>query len=95
MKKALVIGMVILGLVILTGCEAWERTKKEWDSNYGSGQGCELTIYSGTKEELTEYEGKFNLSCSNGRIEFKEDGGVEIFIQGISDTAIQEEKQDL
>lgn len=92
MKKVLVICMAILGLLTLTGCEAWERTKKEWDSNYDGGLNRKMVIYSEAGDVLAEYEGKFDISYSDGRIKFMQDGKMRNIYLGNSATVIVEEQ---
>ena len=92
MKKIMSVIMVVLGLATLTGCEAWERTKKEWSSNTDGGLDRKMIIYSEGGEVLAEYEGKFDISYSNGRIKFMENGKMRNIYLGNSATVIVEEQ---
>ena len=86
--------MVVLGLSTLTGCggESWERMKKEWNSNYDGGLDRKMIIYSEAGDVLAEYEGKFDISYSDGRIKFMENGKMRNIYLGNSATVIVEEQ---
>lgn len=92
MKKIMSVIMVVLGLATLTGCETWERMKKEWSSNTDGGLDRKMIIYSEGGEVLAEYEGKFDISYSNGRIKFMENGKMRNIYLGNSATVIVEEQ---
>ncbi len=93
MKKIMSVIMVVLGLATLTGCETWERMKKEWSSNTDGGLDRKMIIYSEGGEVLAEYEGKFDISYSDGRIKFMENGKMRNIYLGNSATVIVEEQQ--
>lgn len=92
MKKIMSVIMVVLGLATLTGCETWERMKKEWSSNTDGGLDRKMIIYSEGGEVLAEYEGKFDISYSDGRIKFMENGKMRNIYLGNSATVIVEEQ---
>lgn len=92
MKKIMSVIMVVLGLATLTGCETWERMKKEWSSNTDGGLDRKIIIYSEAGEVLAEYEGKFDISYSDGRIKFMENGKMRNIYLGNSATVIVEER---
>lgn len=92
MKKIISVIMVVLGLATLTGCETWERMKKEWSSNTDGGLDRKMIIYSEGGEVLAEYEGKFDISYSDGRIKFMENGKMRNIYLGNSATVIVEEQ---
>ena len=49
-------------LLTLTGCdESWERTKKDWDSNYNGGLKRSISVYSYDGNLLKTYEGKCDI----------------------------------
>lgn len=92
MKKIMTVIMVVLGLATLTGCETWERMKKEWSSDMEGGLQRKMTIYSESGDVLAEYEGKFDISYSDGRIKFMENGKMRNIYLGNSATVIVEEQ---
>lgn len=93
MKKMFVISMIALGLTTLTGCsESFERFKKEITSNYDGGLERKMIIYSESGEVLAEYEGRFDIEYSEGRIKFMENGKMRKIYLGNSATAIVEEQ---
>lgn len=49
-------------LLTLTGCgESWERTKKDWDSNYNGGLKRTISVYSYDGNLLKKYSGKCDI----------------------------------
>lgn len=74
-KKIMLISLILIVLIILTGCESWKRTKKDWNSNM-SGLDRVLKVYSYDGELIAAYEGKFDISeNSNGtKVKFDIDG---------------------
>lgn len=92
MKKILLSVSLCLGLTFMTGCsEAWNRNMKEWQSNHGGGLSRKMVIYSENGEILAEYDGKFDISYSDGRIKFLQDGKMRNIYIGNSATVIVEE----
>lgn len=92
MKKIIAMFAVVLGLSSLVGCESVERWKKEWSSECEGGLERKMVIYSENGEVLAEYEGKFDVSYSDGRIKFLQDGKMRNIYLGNSATVIVEEK---
>ena len=92
MKKSFFISLLILGLATLTGCETIERIKKEWSSDMDGGLQRKMVIYSEGGDVLAEYEGKFDISYSDGRIKFMENGKMRNIYLGNSATVIVEEQ---
>lgn len=93
MKKILLSVSLCLGLTFMTGCsEAWQRELKSWESNHGGGLNRKMVVYSESGEILAEYDGKFDISYSDGRIKFLQDGKMRNIYLGNSATVIVEEQ---
>ena len=94
MKNKVAVGLMVLGLVGLTGCssEGFERLKKDMNSAYNGGLNRHMIIYSETGDILAEYEGKFDIEYTDGRIRFMESGKMRNIYLGNSATVIVEEK---
>lgn len=61
MVKKLVIVSALLALSLITGCESWARTMKDWDSNSG-GLNRVMKVYDNQGHTLATYEGKFDIA---------------------------------
>ena len=69
--KKLILGTVITGSVLLSGCTMWEDTVTSFQSNT-KGLEREITVYSKTGEVLKTYEG------TNVRTEVNDGGQIMI-----------------
>lgn len=76
--------LIIVGLMIFASCTGanWERTKKDWASNYGGGIERKVTAYSYTGEELNSWTGKFDISQQENEVKFDMQDGRRVIIRG-------------
>lgn len=59
MKK---IAFILAVLVLLTGCgEAWKRTVKDLESNFGGGINRSVTVFDYQGDTLANWTGKFDV----------------------------------
>lgn len=59
MKKILI---AIAAMLLLTGCgEAWKRTVKDFQSNYGGGINRSVTVFDYQGDTLANWTGKFDV----------------------------------
>lgn len=73
MGKLKYIVMITLLIVICTGCESWERTKKSWSSEM-NGLNRVVNVYSYNGELIATYEGKIDLEENENKVLFDLDG---------------------
>lgn len=61
-KKIITVFISCALLITFAGCgESWERTKKDWDSNYNGGLKRSISVYSYDGNLLKTYEGKCDI----------------------------------
>ncbi|EIJ79136.1 hypothetical protein PB1_16304 [Bacillus methanolicus PB1] len=92
MKKNKLAVMLALGLslVSMTGCESFERAKKDIDSEFG-GLERVATVYDSNGNEIKRYEGKFDIEVNEYGNKIKFDiNGKRVLIYNA--TVIVEEK---
>ena len=72
MRKIL---LVVVLVMVLSGCESWQRTKKDISSDFSGGISRTLTVYDYTGKEIKKYEGKFDIQETEGnKIKFDMNG---------------------
>jgi hypothetical protein len=49
----------------LTGCAAWDRQVKDWESSQGNGLKRTLTVYDNSGNEIKKYTGKFDIETND------------------------------
>lgn len=73
MEKLKYIVMIALLIVMCTGCESWERTKKSWSSEM-NGLNRVVNVYSYNGELIATYEGKIDLEENENKVLFDLNG---------------------
>lgn len=73
MEKLKYIVMIALLIVMCTGCESWERTKKSWSSEI-NGLNRVVNVYSYNGELIATYEGKIDLEENENKVLFDLNG---------------------
>lgn len=58
MKKFI---LIITALLLLTGCESWKRTVKDFQSDYGGGLYRTVTVYDYQGDTIKQWTGKFDV----------------------------------
>lgn len=74
MKKIKYLVLILLAIVMCTGCESWERTKKSWSSDIGGGLNRVINVYSYDGKLIATYEGKIDLEENEGKVLFDLNG---------------------
>lgn len=74
MKKNKFLAIIILLIVICTGCESWERTKKSLGSEFGGGLNRTVNVYSYNGKLIATYEGKIDLEVNEDKVLFDLNG---------------------
>ncbi len=75
-KKILIAGLTIAILcATLAGCASFEREVKNLESELNNGLNREVIVYSATGEEISRFEGKFDIQYENGRVLFDDENG--------------------
>lgn len=90
--KKIIVGVLTIGIIFLfCGCgESWERTKKDWDSNYNGGLERTISVYSYEGNLLKTYKGKCDIEENeSNKILFDIDGKRVIIYNAV---VIAEEK---
>lgn len=90
--KKIIVGVLTIGIIFfLCGCgESWERTKKDWDSNYNGGLKRSISVYSYDGNLLKTYEGKCDIEENDSnKVLFDIDGKRVIIYNAV---VIAEEK---
>lgn len=61
--KKIIVGVLTIGIIfLLCGCgESWERTKKDWNSEYNGGLERTISVYSYEGNLLKTYKGKCDI----------------------------------
>ena len=72
-EKLKYIVMIALLIVMCTGCESWERTKKSWSSEM-NGLNRVVNVYSYNGELIATYEGKIDLEENENKVLFDLNG---------------------
>lgn len=73
MKRIKFLVLILLAIGMCTGCESWERTKKDWDSEMG-GLNRVVNVYSYDGKLIATYEGKIDLEENEGKVLFDLNG---------------------
>jgi outer membrane lipoprotein-sorting protein len=92
MKKIIIFTILILMVIILTGCgESFQRSVKTFKSEYTGGLERKIEVYSATGELLKTYEGKLDIETneSGNKVLFDMNGKRTIIYNA---TVIVEEK---
>lgn len=95
MKKKLITGLLILGIVALfTGCEeseSYKRHQKTIESEYNGGLNRIVTVYANDGKVIKTYEGKFDIEDTEAgnKVLFDSDGKRVILYNA---TVVVEEK---
>lgn len=90
--KKIIVGVLTIGIIVLLcGCgESWERTKKDWDSEYNGGLERTISVYSYEGNLLKTYKGKCDIEENeSNKILFDIDGKRVIIYNAV---VIAEEK---
>lgn len=90
--KKIIVGVFTIGIIVLLcGCgESWERTKKDWDSEYNGGLERTISVYSYEGNLLKTYKGKCDIEENeSNKILFDIDGKRVIIYNAV---VIAEEK---
>lgn len=58
MKKFI---LIITALLLLTGCESWKRTVKDFQSDYGGGLYRTVTVLDYQGDTIKQWTGKFDV----------------------------------
>lgn len=70
-KKLIVGFLAIVILLTLAACgESWERTKKNYDSEYNGGLDRTITVYDYTGNKIAEYSGKCDIQTNENKVLF-------------------------
>lgn len=75
--KKIIVGVLAIGIIfLLCGCgESWERTKKNWNSEYNGGLERTISVYSYDGNLLKTYKGKCDIEENeSSKILFDIDG---------------------
>ena len=73
MKKIKVLVLILLTIGMCTGCESWERAKKDWDSEMG-GLNRVVNVYSYDGKLIATHEGNLDLQENEGKVLFDLNG---------------------
>ena len=90
--KKIIAGVLTIGIIVLLcGCgESWERTKKDWNSEYNGGLERTISVYSYEGNLLKTYKGKCDIKENeSNKILFDIDGKRVIIYNAV---VIAEEK---
>jgi len=58
MKKLI---LIVAALLLLTGCESWKRTVKDFQSDYGGGLYRTVTVLDYQGDTIKQWTGKFDV----------------------------------
>ncbi|MCY8009721.1 DUF5052 family protein [Bacillus haynesii] len=64
MKKFIVTIAVLLLVVVITGCESWNRMTKDFDSAH-NGLERTATVYDQNGNKIKTYKGKFDVEIND------------------------------
>lgn len=90
--KKIIVGVLTIGIIfLLCGCgESWERSKKDWNSEYNGGLERTISVYSYEGNLLKTYKGKCDIEENeSNKILFDIDGKRVIIYNAV---VIAEEK---
>lgn len=91
MKKLIAGSIISLGVLFsLTGCESFERTKKDFQSETG-GLNRSVKIINIDGKVVKEYRGKFDVEADSKRIKFVKKGKSILVYPSKTDTVLIEE----
>lgn len=79
-KKILAMAMVAVMALGVTGCESWDRFKKDMGSDFGGGLDRKVTAYDYNGNILYEYEGKIDIRVSETRVLFDTEEGKRVIL---------------
>lgn len=84
MKKKIITGITILGIIVgIGGCQSWERSMKSLSSDISGGLDRTVTVYDYNGQVIRQYAGKFDVSESENEVYFDIDGKRVIINGGI------------
>ena len=84
MKKKIITGITILGIIVgIGGCQSWERSMKSLSSDISGGLDRTVTVYDYNGQVIRQYAGKFDVSESENEVYFDIDGKRVIIHGGI------------
>ena len=84
MKKKIITGITILGIIVgIGGCQSWERSMKSLSSDISGGLDRTVTVYDYNGQVIRQYAGKFDVSESENEVYFDIDGKRGIIHGGI------------
>ena len=94
MKKYIALTLIVITLLgVGTGCAWWDRTKKDWESSTKGGLHRTIEVYSINGEKIHEFEGKFDISYDDERLQFVDENNKKHNIyHGDNNTIIVREK---
>ncbi len=90
--KKIIVGVLTIGIIfLLCGCgESWERSKKDWNSEYNGGLERTISVYSYDGNLLKTYKGKCDIEENeSNKVLFDIDGKRVIIYNAV---VIAEEK---
>lgn len=91
MKKLIAGTIISLGMLLsLTGCESYERAKKDFQSEAG-GLNRSIKIINVEGKVIKEYHGKFDVDADSKRIKFIKKGKTILVYPSKTDTVLIEE----
>lgn len=65
-KFILIVALIAICAVFAISCgESWERTKKDWSSEYGGGLNRTITVYDINGEVIEQFTGTFDIETDN------------------------------
>ena len=84
MKKKIITGITILGIIVgIGGCQSRERSMKSLSSDISGGLDRTVTVYDYNGQVIRQYAGKFDVSESENEVYFDIDGKRVIIHGGI------------
>lgn len=73
MRKWALIAVLVL-VVMAAGCASWERTVKDFRSEFSGGLERTVTVYSMTGDEIATYTGKIDVAVNDNKVKFELNG---------------------
>lgn len=74
MKKIKFLVLILLAIGMCTGCESWNRFKKNVNSDVGGGLYRTVNVYTYDGKLIATYEGKLDLQENEGKVLFDLNG---------------------
>lgn len=79
-KKLLCMAMIAAIAVGVTGCESWDRFKKDVGSDFDGGLNRKVTAYDYNGNILYEYSGKVDIQMNESKVLFDTEDGKRVII---------------